>query len=266
MKKPIPNKYELYEHSVQDARVEVDFMTWLYKLQRKRKALRLREDFCGTFKVCCEWVKQGPKYTAMGVDLSTSPLAYGRKTHLVKLSDDQQSRIRLLQRNVLHVHKPQVDVVCAFNFSYYIFKTRRELLNYFKASYKALARDGVMIVDAFGGTVTQDVHIERRWVKTRKYRFQYIWEQTIYNPIQNSAKYKIHFKLPNGQRIDNAFSYDWRMWTLPEIRETMIDAGFKKTYVYWEGVNRKGQGNGRFRRQEHDDACDVWVGYLVGVK
>lgn len=260
------NKYELYEHSVQEPQAEINFMMKTYRELRRRQARHLREDFCGTFGICCDWVKQSNLHTAVGVDLSREPIAYGKRTHLKALAPDQASRVHLLKRNVLHVDKPKVDVICAFNFSYYILKTRQHLLEYFKMVHKSLNRDGIVVFDAFGGTNTMDSGLERRWVKGKGYRFKYMWEQMNYNPIRNEAKYQMHFKLPNGRVMRKAFTYDWRMWSVPEVRDTLTGAGFKRTIVYWEGTNRKGEGNGKFRRCEEDGACDVWIAYIVGVK
>ena len=61
-----------------------------------------------------------------------------------------------------------------------------------------------------------------------------------------------------------AFSYDWRMWTIPEIREAMADAGFKATHVYWEGTARNGLGNGVFTRKARGESCQAWIAYVVG--
>jgi len=32
--------------------------------------------------------------------------------------------------------------------------------------------------------------------------------------------------------LDRAFSYYWRMWTLPELQELLQEAGFVKVTVY----------------------------------
>ena len=41
----------------------------------------LREDFCGTFAICCEWAKSGATFEAHGVDLDPEPLQYGKERY-----------------------------------------------------------------------------------------------------------------------------------------------------------------------------------------
>jgi hypothetical protein len=65
----------------------------------------------------------------------------------------------------------------------------------------------------------------------------------------------------------NAFLYDWRLWTLPELRELMYEAGFANVHVLWEGTDRKTRkGNGIFRRVDHGGNEKAWVAYVVGRK
>jgi hypothetical protein len=54
------------------------------------------------------------------------------------------------------------------------------------------------------------------------------------------------------------------MWSIPEIRDVMLDAGFNEVEVYWEGTARNGRGSGRFTRKERGEPCQVWVAYVVG--
>lgn len=61
-------------------------------------------------------------------------------------------------------------------------------------------------------------------------------------------------------------AYDWRLWTLPEIRELLGEAGFSRSDVYWESYDRKtGKGNGVFRKRIHAPAEAVWIGVVVAV-
>ena len=64
--------HELYEKSVQNVEHEVEFMQATFEQIRGRKAQLFREDFCGTASACCQWVRQGEEYQAIGVDIDDS--------------------------------------------------------------------------------------------------------------------------------------------------------------------------------------------------
>ena len=51
------DKYYYYHKSVQSPDVDVKFFDRVYKEMRGKEALSLKEDFCGTFSISCEWVK-----------------------------------------------------------------------------------------------------------------------------------------------------------------------------------------------------------------
>ena len=51
---------------------------------------------------------------------------------------------------------------------------------------------------------------------------------------------------------------------LPELREILLEAGFKRVSVYWEGTDEKsGEGNGEWTISERGEACQGWIAYLV---
>ena len=50
------DKFDLYQKSVQHPDHEVEFFEQAYREAFDRKPWSLREDFCGTFAVCCQWV------------------------------------------------------------------------------------------------------------------------------------------------------------------------------------------------------------------
>ena len=73
-----------------------------------------------------------------------------------------------------------------------------------------------------------------------------------------------HFEFPDRSRMDRAFSYYWRLWTLPEIREMLAEAGFSEITVYWEGTDQESnEGNGIYEPAEVGDADPGWVCYVV---
>ncbi len=256
------DKYKYYLDSVQSPDTDVEFIRGCYREARKRDPVTLREDFCGTFMISCEWTKLNPKFVAYGVDLDPEPVEYGRENYLPLLKPEQQSRVHIKLANVLDPGLAKVDVIAAMNFSHYIFKTREGLKMYFKNAYATLNRDGVFLVDCFGGTRCQEANEET----TDHGKFKYYWDQASFDPVTYEAMFHIHFKPKGAKKIEKAFSYDWRMWTIPELREIMTEVGFTKTHVYWEGTTRKGEGDGKFKRAEVGEECEAWIAYVVGEK
>src|SRR5262249_58659819 len=104
-----------------------------YKKLYKRSATHFREDFCGTQLISCSWVKLRQKNEAWGVDLDQPTLDWGREHNISALKPAVAARVHQLHQNVFHVIRPRVEIVGAFNFSYFIFKERRALTNYFRA-------------------------------------------------------------------------------------------------------------------------------------
>ena len=103
--------------------------------------------------------------------------------------------------------------------------------------------------------------------KRRVEGFTYIWDQAVYNPITGEALNHIHYRFPDGSEIKKAFTYDWRLWTLPEIQELLLEAGFREVNVYWEGTDEDtGQGNDEFKPTRRGEACQGWIAYLAADK
>src|SRR5688500_7130773 len=119
------DKYGLYERAVQRPQFDIDFITRVFTAERGRTPLALREDFCGTAFISAEWVRSHPRRTALGIDLDTAPLAWGRTWNIAPLGEAAR-RVTLLQKDVRSVFAPKADVTAAFNFSYCVFMTRRE--------------------------------------------------------------------------------------------------------------------------------------------
>ena len=254
--------HELYEQSVQDVEMEVEFLQKTFQELRGRKAYLFREDFCGTASACCQWVRQGRDHQAIGVDIDPSVLEWGRANRLGRLSAEDQARVRLLESDVMAVETPPVDVIAALNFSYFIFDTREKMRAYFRRAYEALKDDGVLFLDMYGGPEAQEETRE----KTKYKGFTYIWDQAEFHPVTHYVRCHIHFKFPDGSKLKKAFSYEWRLWTAPEIRELLAEAGFSKATVYWEGEDEDGEGNGEFTPDERGEADLAWIAYVVAEK
>ncbi len=256
--------YELYEHSVQNVENEIEFLQKTFKSLTGRTGHLFREDFCGTASASCEWVKQGPEFQAIGVDIDASVLEWGRKNRVAKLPLEDQARVRLMESDVLTVETPKVDLLVAFNFSYWIFEERATMLRYMRTCRDALKDDGVLFMDMFGGPESFEETKEK--TKHKKRGFTYIWHQAEFHPITNHMQCYIHFKFKDGSKIKKAFSYAWRLYTAPELRDLLLEAGFSNVTVYWEGEDEDGEGNGEFTPDAKGEADLAWIAYIVAEK
>ena len=262
------DKYVCYQKSVQEPSHEITFFEQAFADFNRRKPKHLREDFCGTFAVCCEWVRGNPQRTALGVDLDPEPLAWGKEHNLAKLDDAQKKRVRLVQQDVRQRNRPQADVLAAQNFSFWIFKTRDEVVDYFKTARSNLVDGGIMVMDMMGGgECYEEDHKDTRTIKKGKKGFKYIWTQDTFNPINHDARFTISFKFADGSRWNEAFVYEWRFWSLPEVREMLAEAGFSSSHVYWDIEYDNADGETTAWERRDDAPSDPsWVCYLVGVK
>ncbi len=258
------DRHVLYEHSVQCVEAEIDFVDDTFKDLRGRRAQLIREDFCGTANTSCEWVRRRPSNRAIGVDLDTSVLEWGLKNKVGKLKPAQRKRVELINADVLHVKTPPVDAVLAMNFSYWLFTSRDSLRGYFKSVRNALAPGGMFFLDCYGGS---DAHKEMREKRPIEYpggEFTYVWDQNRFDPISHLMECFIHFHFPDGSKINRAFEYHWRLWSLPELRELLAEAGFARSTVYWEGTDEDtDEGDGNFEPRERGEADLAWICYIV---
>jgi Methyltransferase domain len=254
------DKHLLYQRSVQDPAVEVRFMQRVFRAERGRQPLSLREDFCGTALLCSEWVKSSPEREATGVDLDPAVLEWGRSHNVVPLGPAAE-RVTLVQSDVRQASGKRHDIVCAFNFSYWIFKTRDELRTYFRAAQRGLGKEGIFLLDAYGGWESQEPMLEPRKIQGG---FTYVWDQDSFDPITHSILNHIHFEFTDGTELHKAFTYDWRYWTLPELREVLLEAGYSTVRVYWDTSDDDDRESYRSRLRSENQPG--WLAYLVAMK
>ena len=254
--------HELYEESVQNVEDEVKTLQGIFKDLRGRGAYSLREDFCGTASASCAWAKSSPGHTAVGVDIDPAVLDWGRKNRVGRLPEVDRARVRLIRSDVMTADVDPVDLITAFNFSYWIFKTRDQMRAYFSRVREGLKDDGLFFLDIFGGSEA----FEETKEKTKHDGFTYIWHQAKYEPVTGNMVCHIHFKFPDKSRIRKAFTYEWRLWTLPELRELLVEAGFKNVRVYWEEEDEEGEGTGDFYEEPVGEADPAWIAYVVAEK
>lgn len=259
-------RYRLYELAVQTPEIHVDFFQKIHRDLRKGFASRLREDFCGTFRISTEWVKRNRRNRALGLDLDPEPLRYGAR-QFKALTESQRARLSVRREDVLKPTRQGggFDLIAACNFSFFVFKERKVLLRYFRAARRSLSRKGLFVLEVAGGPGMVRTCKERKTVKPEgSEKFTYIWDQKSFYPIRGEGQYAIHFKLDGGKLLRDCFTYDWRVWHLREVQDALADAGFKKSVVYWE-TSHRGAGTGEYALAEAGDNAYAWIAYVVGI-
>ena len=173
------------------------------------------------------------------------------------------SRIALYQKDAREPAAQPADLRCAQNFSYQVFKARNELLDYFRSARASLAKNGLFVIDHYGGYDAVEERVEERVVDGS---FTYVWDQQTYEPVTGHQKCAIHFRFDDRSELNEAFSYDWRYWSLPELRDLLFEAGFPRVDVYFEQFDEDGYGNGTFEKDAKGPIGASWIAYLVAVR
>lgn len=263
------HKHILYEASVQDTDVDIALIDRMTKRATGKKALTLREDFCGTAVLACAWAASSPQREAWGVDLHRPTLNWARRNRLSVLGEDA-SRVHLLEQNVLEADTPRVDVVAALNFSYMIFKERSVLKSYFQSVHDSLHPGGTFMLDLFGGPHAQEVMKEKKKVTAgtdfsgKEYpAFTYVWDQASFNAVDQSIVCRIHFKGKHIEPVKNAFTYRWRLWGLQEITDLLHEVGFTSVDKYFEGWDDETEdSDGEMRIRKTYEEMLAWICYI----
>jgi hypothetical protein len=217
------DKYTCYELCVQDAARMVPFLAAVHG----GRARVLREDFCGTAGVARAWAAGDPQRRAVAVDMAAGPLRRARAP-----------RVKTVRANVLACGL-KADIITATNFPLGYWHTRRELVRYLKVCRGRLNRAGVFVCDTYGGATAFTIGTMVRDVRAPGgLRVHYMWEQREADPTTGMVLDAIHFRADrDGELVyqeADAFVYRWRLWSVPELREALAEAGFRSSEVYAE--------------------------------
>lgn len=266
------DRHALYEAAVQGVDYDLNFAVKLFSSLRGRPPRSLRDDFCATAALATAFALRDRDNESWGVDLDPAVLDWARRHRLPHLNE-AADRVHLVHGDVRTVRLPRVDVTLAYNFSYWVMKSRHDLRSYFRAARRGLKRDGLFVVNAFGGSDAMRPLVERRWIAGKQAPdglpippFRYVWEQESFNPIDHAFRCAIHFEFGRGRRpIRNAFHYDWRFWTLPEIREVMAEAGFAESRVYVESWDDETRPDPPSARRVEFEQQETWLALVAGI-
>ncbi len=280
----LPHKLDLYRLAVQHPQAEAAFLTRLCSHYRHDlPATRLKEDFAGTGALAAAWVALHEDHRALAVEAHGPTVRWAQRQAQCELGA-RTTDLHVLQADVLQVTSPRVDIVAALNFSTFIYHERAALRSYFQAAHRSLRPGGLLVVDGYGGPGAwrlgrQTRRITLKGATTRESKrvpawFDYVWEQRTCDAVTGRVDCHIHFHLPpakGGRWMRSAFRYDWRLWSLPELTEIMIEAGFRRAEVWCDRLIAKGdqaglRSDGIYRPVRKMEAREDWIAYVVGVR
>ena len=182
----------------------------------------LREDFSGSAALARSWASLfGP---AIAVDRDAEPL----RACLAR-GGDEVVRIREDVRRC----RRKADVIAATNFAMGYWHARTDLVGYLRHARACLKPGGLFCCDLYGGS---DAFTTGTWTRRLRAgggeRVEYRWEQVEAQPQTGLVRNAIHFRVGGGPVMRNAFTYHWRLWSIPEMREAMLDAGLDEVRVF----------------------------------
>ena len=217
------DKHDLYELCVQNPEALIPLLNAIHGKQ----PLTLAEDFSGTSILSHQWVAQSDSHCANCVDLDQEALN--------KHGDHPRINKQLI--NVNDATDP-ADILFVGNFSVGYHHTRAELISYLKQAHTRLkASGGTFLCDTYGGENAYTLGGVHRPTPMGDGRLcRYTWEQRDADPLTGMVTDVIHFRIEHAGNIteeyDDAFTYHWRLWSVPELRDAMLEAGFTKVQCY----------------------------------
>ena len=255
------DRHLLYQLAVQAPEFELDFIDETFRAMTGRLPASMREDFCGTALSSCDWVARRSGNTAIAIDIDTEVLEWAEEHNVARrLKPAERKRLEIVHGDVREVETAKVDVLQAYNFSYWFFQERAVMLDYFRRCREALVDDGVLFLDVFGGSECYQVQKEKRKLEG----FRYVWEQSAFNAITNELTCHIHFHFPDKSKLKKAFSYTWRVWGARELREILDEAGFSETIVYRQKFDPDtDEALDEYIATDFAEDYACWLGYIV---
>lgn len=231
------DRFELYERTVQAPEHLVPFLVGLHGGEPRV----LGEDFCGTALLARSWVSAVARGLAIAVDCDRGALARAGAARGVTL-------LQADLRGALAADVERPDVVWAGNFSIGFLHERAELCGYLARTRARLASRGVFACDTYGGGAAWRVGAAvREHFLPGGLRVRSTWEQRRADPVTGRVLNALSFRVDRDGDVvfeaADAFVYDWRVWSLPELADAAREVGFAASSVYAHVANdARGRG------------------------
>lgn len=222
---PRLDRYDLYELCVQAPDRDAALIDAIHG----NAPAVLGEDFCGTAAVSRHWVTlPHPRQldrTAIAVDSDPEPLARA-----------EAEGVAIRRADVMEVDEA-ADAIFVGNFSIGEIHDRSGLVAYLKHARERLTPGGIFLCDIYGGADAYACGtLEDEMQAQSGEQVRYLWEQRSANPLTAMVIDALHFEVTpkDGEpyELADAFVYDWRLWTVAELREALLEAGFDEVEIY----------------------------------
>ncbi len=238
------DRFDCYELCVQSPRHIVAMLESIHG----NEPLILREDFCGTAAVARRWVVAAPDRQAIAIDLDPHTLDKAREL-LSASGEAHKGQVRFASGDCIgggaqapHANDA-ADVIFVGNFSIGYIEDRATLVRYLAACKARLNLGnggfggGVFCCDIYGGASAFRLGgIERRHPSRGKEIIRYQWLHECADPrtamVVNSISFRVELDGEIVQELPRAFVYSWRLWSLRELTDAMLEAGFGRVEIY----------------------------------
>jgi len=214
--------YDLYTLAFQDPAKDMSVLAEKFKDRFGHEAVILREDFCGSFANCLEWIRVRSQNVAIGIDIDPE-LAEFADSKCLSLEEHENSRFSYIAGDVLEANLPKAHIVAALNSSFCVFKRRQQFMDYLQKCFESFEAAGMIALETYCGPDSQNIGFDEIAIDDHTA----IWEQAEFDPVTNYCRNYIHFRLEDGSRIKKAFEYDWRLWSPAECIDLLEEVGFK---------------------------------------
>lgn len=231
-----PSRYDLYQRTVQDVAALVPFLRAIHG----RQPTTLAEDFCGSAACSIHWARTIKGGRAIATDIDPEPLTIAKRSS-AKLAPAARRRVRLVRGDVTRAKLPgPCDLIFVGNFSIGEIHDRAVLVRYLRRCKARLARGGSFVCDTYGGQTAFTTGSTMRNHPCpdlgASVVIRYTWQQRKADPLTGMVENALHYRVLHAgeiiQELTDAFVYHWRLWSIPELRDAMHEAGFKKTSIY----------------------------------
>jgi hypothetical protein len=233
----------------------------------------LREDFCGSAALSRRWadegVRRGENLRAVAVDIADECVE--RAVGMAK-AENVLARVAIFRGDVLDdthhwkfattpsggadprsaIDAAAPDVIFVGNFSIGYIHERAALVQYLRDSRAALMRGnagfggGIFVCDIYGGIGAYRIgQIHRTHPGRRGEIIHYTWSHDAADPVTAMVDNSISFRTEiDGEIVEErhrAFVYRWRLWSIAELREAMLEVGFAGVSVHIDANVAPGQ-------------------------